>query len=186
MSGGRLCRLCSMSMERLQQVNGVGPGKAAILAAAFELGRRWLAEESDVAKVPVRTAEMAYKAIAPRLRGLDHEEFWVMLLNRANYVIAIEHITTGNLSSTSLDIPRILKMTLDRNATAVIMFHNHPSESVVPGQNDIDATIAMRKALESIEKQLLDHIVVGDSCFYSFALESEVSTKSCGALLSEC
>lgn len=175
-AGGRLSNLYSMSPEQIMKVHGIAEDKAATLCAAFELGRRWMSESSDISKVPIRSAELAWSVMAPKLRGLDHEEFWVMLLNRANYVISLEHISIGNISSTSLDIPRILKKVLDKNATGVIMFHNHPSDNPMPGKNDIDATIALRKALESMDKQLLDHLILSDSAYYSFSQEMVVKS----------
>lgn len=182
-SEGKLSKLYALSAEQMMKVPGIGEDKAATLTAAFELGRRWMSESTDIAKVPIRSAELAWRVMAPKLRGLDHEEFWVMLLNRANYVISLEHISVGNISSTSLDIPRILKKVLDKNATGVIMFHNHPSDNPMPGQNDIDATIALKKALESLDKQLLDHLILSDSGYYSFS--QEVVVKSPAALTSE-
>jgi len=184
MAEWKLSNLYGMSAERMQTVLGIGPDKAATLEAAFELGRRWLVEKSEVRKVPIRTAEAAWRVAAPKLRGLDHEEFWVMFLNRANYVLAMEHICTGNVSSTSIDIPRILKKVLDMNATAVIIFHNHPSDNPRPGASDIEATSSLRDALNAIDKQLLDHIIVSDSCYYSFSLE-KVLPGSCATLVSE-
>ena len=182
-SDGKLSKLYSMSPEQMMQIPGIGKDKAVTLEAAFELGRRWMSEPSDIAKVPIRSADLAWRVMAPKLRGLDHEEFWVMLLNRANYVISLEHISMGNISSTSLDVPRILKKVLDKNATGVIMFHNHPSDNPMPGQNDIDATISLKKALEAMDKQLLDHLILSDSGYYSFSQETVI--RSPMALLTE-
>lgn len=180
----KLANLYGMSPERMQTILGIGPDKAATLQAAFELGRRWLMEKSDVVKVPVKTAEAAWRIAAPKFRGLDHEEFWAMFMNRANYVLSMERICSGNLSSTALDIPRILKKMLDLNATGLIIFHNHPSDNPRPGSNDIQATSMLRDALHTMEKQLLDHIIVADSCYYSFSLE-KVIAGSCASIVSE-
>jgi len=174
---GRLQLLGAMSVERLCRVGGVGPDKAATVVAAFELGRRWAAERTDLAKVPIRSAALAHAVMSPRLRGLDHEEFWVMFLNRANYVIGQELISIGTMTSTSVDTARILKRLLEKNATGVIMFHNHPSGNPRPGTNDIEATIAVKEALETMDRHLLDHIIVADGCYYSFE-EGEVSASS--------
>lgn len=168
---GKLSTLSQMSVERLCSVKGIGPDKATSIVAAFELGRRLASEEPIIDKTAIRTAEAAYKILAPKLRFLDHEEFWVMFLNRANYIISVEQLSTGNVSNTPVDVPRIVKKCLEKNATAVIMFHNHPSGNPTPGTSDISATTSVRKALETMEKSLLDHIIVAGNSYYSFAME---------------
>lgn len=168
---GKLCTLSEMSVESMCSVPGIGPDKAVTLCAAFELARRWAMERSGVEKVPIRTAEAAYRAAAPRLRRMDHEEFWVMYMNRSNYVLGFEQLTSGDLSNTSVDIPRLVRRCLEKNATAVILFHNHPSDNPMPGSSDINATAAVRRALETMDKSLLDHIIVADGSYYSFAME---------------
>lgn len=170
-SDGKLSVLSEMSLERLCSVKGIGPDKAATISAAFELGRRLSAEPTLSNKEPIRTAEAAYNLVAPKLRFLDHEEFWVLFMNRANNVLALEQLSCGNVSNTSVDVPRIVKKCLEKNATAVIMFHNHPSGNPHPGSNDISATNSVRKALETMEKSLLDHIIVAGKSYYSFAME---------------
>ena len=184
-AGGRLSVLSGMSAEKLCEIPGIGPDKAATVCAAFELARRWFSETSGIAKVPIVSAEMAWRLVSPRLRGLDHEEFWVLFLNKSNYLLGIEQICSGNVSSTSVDIPRILKKALEKNATAVIMFHNHPSGNPRPGETDITTTASLKNALEAIGKQLLDHIIVADTSYYTFS-EENVVRAPCEALLSEC
>jgi len=181
-AGWKLANLYGMSAERMQTVRGIGPDKVAALMAAFELGRRWLMEKSDVARVPVKTAETAWRIAAAKFPGLDHEEFWAMYMNRANYVLSLERISSGNISGTTLDMQRILKRILDLSATGLIVFHNHPSGNPRPGSSDILATTKLKDALFTMGKQLLDHIIVADSSYYSFSLE-KVIDGSCANIV---
>lgn len=173
---GSLLRLSEMSTEALCGVYGVGPDKAATLAAAFELGRRWAGEPPDIARVAVRTSSMAYRIIWPRLKALDHEETWIMLLNRSNYVVGLEMLTTGALTSTTVDVQRIVRRAIEKNATAVILFHNHPSDNPRPGKEDVEMTGMVKDALETFQKHLLDHIIVASGSYYSFAEEKIIPT----------
>jgi len=168
---GKLGVMSEMSLEALCTVPGIGPDKAVTICAAFELARRWAMERSGVEKVPIRSAEAAYRAIAPRLKRIDHEEFWVMYMNRSNYVLGCEQLTSGDLCNTSVDINRLVRKCLEKNATAVILFHNHPSDNPMPGSSDINATTAVKNALETMDKSLLDHIIIADGSYYSFAME---------------
>lgn len=173
-----LCSLSEMTFEKLCQTAGVNEGGASRLLAAFELGKRLNASSRSTDKTPVRTAEDAYKLIAPKLRLLDHEEFWVLFLNRNNLSLGLECMSIGNVCSTSVDVPRIIKRSLEKNATGIIMFHNHPSGNPNPGSNDINATNKLRKALEIMEKTLIDHIIVTDRGYYSFAMEKSYDVQN--------
>ena len=170
---GRLGGISEMSVETLCRVPGIGPDKAVTLCAAFEIARRWSVEKSGIARRPVRSAEDAYAIMSPRLRNLDHEEFWALFLNRSNYVLGSEALSTGGLSSTSVDAARVVKRCLEKNATGVIVFHNHPSGNPMPGKCDLEATGSLKTAMEAMGLSLLDHIIVGDGSYYSFATETE-------------
>ena len=113
----------------------------------------------------------------PVLRGLDHEECWAIFLNRANYVLGKERMSVGGLESTVVDVKAILRRALDRKATGVILVHNHPSGSALPGQADIRQTSLLKKALQTCEISLLDHVVIAEDSWYSFADEQLVSEK---------
>lgn len=177
-SGWKLGVLAGRSIENLTKLDGIGQDKACSIAAAFELGRRWWMEESDLNRVPVNNAGMAYRVLAPKLRGLDHEEFWAVFLNRASYVLGMEMISKGSLTSTSLDIRKVVKRALEFDATAVILCHNHPSGNPRPGTDDIKATENLHKALATFDKALIDHIIIANECFYSFAEECVINRDS--------
>jgi DNA repair protein RadC len=107
----------------------------------------------------------------PILRGLDHEECWVLFLNRANFLICKEKVSSGGLDSTILDCRYILKKALDKKSSGVIIVHNHPSGSALPGTADIQATKQLDKALKACDISLLDHVVIAQASYYSFADE---------------
>lgn len=173
-AGGSLVRLSAMPLEKMVSVPGLGPVKAQQIIAALELGRRFMAEMSELKKTPVTAPAQVYSLMLPELKGLTHEEFWVVFLNRSNYVLAKRRMTTGGLSSTIIDSKAVVLDALDLKASSVILVHNHPSGNPRPGVEDIKQTTALKRAVGSVDIGLVDHIIVCDDCYYSFADESTV------------
>lgn len=169
---GRLGNVAKMDPDKMKALSGIGPNRYACIAAAFELGRRCSQELSDVVKLSITDASLVYRMMQPRMRGLDHEEFWVIFMNRANYVIHKQMISKGGMTSTVVDPKIVVRMALEKQATAFIMVHNHPSGNPRPGKNDIEMTRQIKKAADTFEISLIDHIVVCDDCYFSFASES--------------
>lgn len=168
---GWLGEVAGMSVERLCHVDGIGPGKAVAVAAAFELGRR-AAVEDGVDKMPrMDSPRRVYMKMIPLLRDIRHEECWVLFLNHANRLIGKEMISKGGLDSTLIDRRVILKRALDRKASGVILVHNHPSGSPYPSVEDIRQTKELGKALSSCDLHLVDHVIIAGRGFYSFADE---------------
>ena len=174
---GRLNAIADMSLDKLCSVSGIGPGKAVTIAAAFELGRRSAAELIIAERISVSSPKVVFRMMLPLLRGLDHEECWVIFLNRANYVLGKERMSVGGLESTVVDVKSILRRALEKKASGVILVHNHPSGSAMPGQADIRQTGLLKKALQTCEIQLLDHVIVAEDSWYSFADEQLVDEK---------
>lgn len=167
---GKLSMIADMDARRMKEIGGIGSVRyAAIAAAAFELGKRCCLEDPGIEKVPLTDAEIVYRMMLPRLKGLDHEEFWVILLNRANYIIHKEMISLGGISSTVVDSKLVVRMALDKRASGLIMVHNHPSGNPRPGHNDLTETERMKKAANTFDIALLDHIIICDDCYFSFA-----------------
>ena len=110
----------------------------------------------------------------PLLRGLDHEECWVLFLNRANYLLAKERMSIGGIDSTILDSRTIVRKAIEKNACGIIVVHNHPSGSAIPGTADINSTKQLDKALKTCEISLLDHVIIAEDSYYSFADEELV------------
>ncbi|MBQ9722974.1 MAG: DNA repair protein RadC [Bacteroidales bacterium] len=176
-AGGRLNEVADMPMEKLCSVSGIGKSKAVTIAAAFELGRRCAIELAIQEKVAVSSPKTVFRMMLPLLKGLDHEECWAIFLNRANYVLGKECMSVGGLESTVMDVKAILRRALERKATGVILVHNHPSGSALPGQADIRQTGILKKALQTCEISLIDHVVIAEDSWYSFADEQLVSEK---------
>lgn len=174
---GRLNAIAGMSMEKLCSIDGIGPGKAVTIAAAFELGRRSSSEQIIHDRNAVSSPKDVFRMMLPIMRGLDHEECWAVFLNRANYVLGKERMSAGGMDSTVIDTKAVIRRALERKACGVILVHNHPSGSAMPGQADIRQTAVLKKALQACEIQLLDHVVVAEDSWYSFADEQLVSEK---------
>lgn len=171
---GQLSRLSHVSLERLVGQKGIGRTKALSLAAALELGRRTYEEDSISVKDTLTTPEAVFRLMLPLLRHLDHEECWVLFLNRAHLLIGKELLTSGSGDSTILDPQQILRKAIEKQAYGLILVHNHPSGSPLPGQADIRETERLKKAAGVMGFELLDHVIISDSAYFSFADEALV------------
>ena len=168
---GRLTEVAGMSVERLCHVDGIGPGKAVTVAAAFELGRR-VAAEDGVEKMPqMDSPRRVFMSMMPQLRDIRHEECWVLFLNHANRLIGKEMVSKGGMDSTSVDKRVILRRALDRKASGIILVHNHPSGNPYPSVEDIRQTRELGKALSACDLHLVDHVIVAGHSYYSFSDE---------------
>lgn len=168
-AGGSLAGVADMPLSGMVAVSGLGRIKAAGISAALELGRRFMAESSRIRRISIMDPGMVYSMMHPYMKGLDHEECWVIYLNRARYVLGKEKLFSGGLCSTLLDARMIVKHALDRHADGLILTHNHPSGNPRPGTEDIRQTEALRNALRTFELSLVDHVVIADGSYYSFA-----------------
>ena len=161
------------TLSELQRFKGVGEAKAISIAAAMELGRR--RQLSDIKKKPkITSSKNAFDIVAPLLIDLPYEEFWLILLNRSNLVIAKEKISTGGVSGTVVDAKLIFSKALDHLASSVILMHNHPSGNLKPSQADIDITKKLKRAGETLDIAVLDHLIVAEGGYFSFADEGLV------------
>ena len=119
----------------------------------------------------VNCCQDAVTIVEDSLRGLDHEELWCAFLNKANIPVAVARMSSGGLDCTPIDSRMILKRALAENATGLILYHNHPSGNPHPGAEDVRSTETLRNAAKVFEISLLDHIVISDSQWFSFAEE---------------
>ncbi len=168
---GKLTLLQAMPLARIITQKGVGEVRALNIAAAMELGRRTMEECAILDKRPVTTPETVYQLMLPTLKNLDHEECWALFLNRANFVLGREMISSGSLESTLVDTNRILRRAIEKQSSYVILVHNHPSGSPLPGAADVHQTDRVRNALTSIGVALVDHVIVAEDSFFSFSEE---------------
>lgn len=151
-------------------IRGIGITKAITIVAALELGRR---RQLSVTKEKSRIScsRDAFEILHPHMSDFRHEEFWILLLNRANKVVATERISEGGLTGTIADPRRIFNAALKANATSIILSHNHPSGSIQPSTADIQLTRKMSEAGKFLEISVFDHLIIGDGKYYSFADE---------------
>ncbi|MBV6484161.1 MAG: hypothetical protein KFKLKKLM_00651 [Flavobacteriales bacterium] len=153
------------------QFNGIGEAKAISIAAALELGRR-RKESTEEKKIKISSSKNAYEAISDVLSDLPHEEFWVLYLNRKNEVIKRENISKGGVTGTVADGKIIFKNAINALASAVVLCHNHPSGNLNPSQADIELTKKMKGIGVLMDTPVIDHIIVGNNNYFSFADEN--------------
>ena len=173
-SNNDLYQLGRLSVDELkQQVKGIGEAKAITIMAALELGRRRkLADVGD--KKQITSSRDAYELLHVSMEDLPHEEVWVLYLNRANKVIEKRKLHQGGVAGTVMDVKIILKEALSRLACAMIIAHNHPSGNTVPSTEDTRITKRIKEAGDIIEVKLLDHLIIGEKQYYSFADEGQL------------
>lgn len=164
----KLNTVATMPQEMLCGIPGIGKSKAVTLAAAFELGRRISVERIVDTDTKISSPEIVYRIMLPEMRGLQHEECWAIYLNRANHILGKEKLTSGGTDSTIFDIKFIAKRALERLASGVIIIHNHPSGSALPSAADISQTRSLKKALDTFDISLIDHVIVAQNSYYSF------------------
>lgn len=166
-SRNSISQLAKLSLNELKKYKGVGLVKAINIAAAFELGRRRKDTEMQE-RVKITSSQTAYHLLQKRLSDLPHEEFWILIMNRANLVTKEECISKGGISGTVVDIRLICKSAVENKASGVIIAHNHPSGQVAPSEQDKTVTKKLKEALQLFEISLLDHVIVGDGKYFSF------------------
>lgn len=168
-AAGSLTELSAMSIDKMQAIGGIGKNKAATVTAAFELGRRFAAEGSRSPCRAITNASQIFSIMFPVLKGIDHEECWILYLNRANHILYKEKVSIGGLSSTTIDTNSILRKAIEKKADGIILVHNHPSGNPQPGKADVVETERLKKAAETFSISMLDHVIISNSGYYSFA-----------------
>ncbi len=171
---GKLSALHGMSLERMCTHKGIGELKALSVVAALELGRRIGMEPTTPQNKPITKAEQVYRIMIPIMRSLDHEECWVLYLNRRNILSAKEMISSGDLESTIINDKFIIRKMIERKAESIILVHNHPSGDPSPSVADIHQTEKLRRSLSVVGFALLDHIIISSNRFFSFSEERTV------------
>ncbi|MEJ6736242.1 MAG: DNA repair protein RadC [Flavobacteriales bacterium] len=165
-----LNQLGKLTIAYLIKFNGIGEAKAISIIAALELGRR--RKTADVDKRPkVNSSKDAYNSISPLLSDLQHEEFWVIYLNRNNEILKQENISKGGVSGTIADSKIIFKSAIESLASAMILCHNHPSGNLKPSNADIQLTKKLQEAGIMLDIPVLDHLIIGEKDYFSFSDE---------------
>ncbi len=163
--------LSLLSIADLNKFKGIGNAKAISIAAALEIGRRRAAQE-----VPERTqvtcSTDSFKALVPFLGDLSTEEFWVVFLNQNNRIIGKSKMSAGGISQSVVDVRILFKTALEHFATGIIVAHNHPSGNLKPSQEDLKITKQIAEAGKLLNIQLLDHLIITQNAYLSFADEN--------------
>ncbi|MFP4847195.1 RadC family protein [Winogradskyella sp. PE311] len=167
-ANNNLNALGKLSIKQLMAFKGIGEAKAITITAALELGRRRRLEESlDLEKIT--SSRSVYDIMQPLLGELPHEEFWILYLNNSNKVIRKNQLSKGGITGTLVDVRLVLKTALEFGATALVLCHNHPSGTLNPSQADKDITQKLKSAAESLDIKVLDHLIVTEKTYFSFA-----------------
>ena len=173
MSGNSLCEFWKFSVSDLQKIKGIGEKQAVKIAAMFALARR--RNESEVIlKDKVTSSRDAFEIFKSLMGDLPHEEFWLLLLNKANKVIKKVRTSEGGISGTVVDPKKVFKTCLDYSATSIILGHNHPSGNIQPSEADNKITKKIKDCGIMLDVAVLDHIIIGDDRYYSFADEGSL------------
>lgn len=165
-----LNELARLSVKDLIKIKGIGEAKAITIISALELGRRRKDFQAEERPRVMGSAD-AYDLLKADLLDIPHEAFWVVLLNRANRVIKKHQVSQGGVAGTVADPKIIFKVAIEELASGIILAHNHPSGNLSASQADIDLTKKLKESGKLLDIQVLDHIIVGDKSYFSFADE---------------
>lgn len=162
--------LGKLSIQQLITFKGIGEAKAISIVAAMELGRRRRGE--DVLELlKITSSKMIFELMQPIIGELPHEEFWIVYLNNSNKVISKSQLSKGGITGTLVDVRLVFKSALEMGATSVILCHNHPSGALTASDADKQITKKLKLAGESLDIKVLDHLIVTERNYFSFADE---------------
>lgn len=168
-----LSKLAKLPMGDLLKVKGVGEAKAIVLLAALEIGKRRRIEKAQE-NIIIKSSADAFSLMKPLMEDLLIEQFWVLYLNNANHVVDKCRVSEGGMTATIVDVRLILKRALALNATALILCHNHPSGTLEPSKADQLLTDKVVKAASFMDIQVLDHLIVTEQSYFSFADQGRI------------
>ena len=168
LAGDDLSELARKNVKELCSVSGVGNAKAVSVLAALELAMR---KKPSLEKPCITKSSDAFSLLAPVLEDLNYEEFWVLLLNRGNRLISRERISEGGITGTVIDPRRLFKLAIEHRASSIILCHNHPSGQLRPSEADLGITKQLKEAGKLLEISILDHLIVTNRGYLSFADE---------------
>ncbi|WP_434037709.1 RadC family protein [Formosa sp. 4Alg 33] len=165
--------LGKLSIKQLMTFKGIGEAKAVTIAATMELGRRRRGEEA-VKENKITSSSSVFEIMQPILGELPHEEFWIIYLNNSNTILQKQQLSKGGITGTLVDVRLTLKMALELGATALILVHNHPSGTLKPSVADKQITQKLKTAALSLDIKVLDHLIITERSYFSFADENEM------------
>ena len=166
-----LNELGKLTIEDLTRFKGIGEAKAVTIVAALELGRRRRGEDA-LDKKKITSSSSVFELMQPIIGELPHEEFWIVYLNNSNKVLQKSQLSKGGITGTLVDVRLVLKTALQLGAVGIILSHNHPSGTLKPSQADKNITQKLKTAGESIDIKVLDHVIITEKAYFSFADEN--------------
>lgn len=169
-TSNNLTALGKLSIKQLIDFKGIGEAKAITIIAALELGRRRRGEEALQQK-KIDSSLSVFELMQPIIGELPHEEFWIVYVNNSNKVIHKNQLSKGGITGTLVDIRLVMKTAIEVGATGLILAHNHPSGTLKPSDADKQITKKIKTASESLDIKVLDHLIVTDKAYFSFADE---------------
>ncbi len=172
-ASNNLSTLSKLPVKEFMVYKGIGEVKAITIAAALELGRRKGLSEPAKRK-SIRSSNDAFQLFYPILCDLSHEELWIALTNHAGKIIEKVKISQGGIGETSADLRFIMKAAINTTCHGIILCHNHPSGNIQPSAQDDMLTSRLKKAAQLMNIQLLDHIIISDKYYYSYADEGKL------------
>ncbi|KAB1155218.1 DNA repair protein RadC [Tenacibaculum aiptasiae] len=162
--------LSKLSVPALMKFNGIGEAKAIAIVSALEFGRRKLFMQKEE-ELKIYSSKNVFNIIQPLIGDIEHEEFWALYLNNSNVVLEKFQISKGGFTATLVDIRLLYKRALELSAVGIIVCHNHPSGKLEPSNSDIELTKKIKNAGDTLNIKLLDHIIVTEKTYFSFADE---------------
>lgn len=169
--GNNLSELGRLSIPELMEFKGIGEAKAISIAAAMELGRRRRTGEA-LERKKITSSNSVFEYVQPIIGELPHEEFWILYLNNSNKIIKSAQLSKGGITGTIVDVRLAFKEALQLGAVGIILAHNHPSGTLKPSQADIQLTKKLKLAGESLDIKVLDHLIITEKAYFSFADEN--------------
>ncbi|MDH3323319.1 MAG: DNA repair protein RadC [Flavobacteriaceae bacterium] len=165
-----LQELGKLSVEDLMKFKGIGAAKAISIVTALELGSR-RREEGALEKINIKDSETVFEVMQPILGDLQHEEFWIIYLNNSNKIQFKSQMSKGGITGTVVDSRLVFKKAIELRATGIILCHNHPSGTLKPSVSDIQLTQKIKKGGEVLDVKILDHLIITENSYFSFADE---------------
>lgn len=170
-TNNNLSALGKLSIKQLMEYKGIGEAKAISIIAALELGRRRRGEEA-LEKNKITSSSSVFELMQPVIGELQHEEFWIIYVNNSNKVIQKNQLSKGGITGTLVDVRLVLKNALEVGATGLILAHNHPSGTLKPSESDKQITQKLKAAAQSLDIKVLDHLIITEKAYFSFADET--------------
>jgi len=162
--------LAKLTVDDLIKFKGIGEAKSISIITALELGKRRRLEKALEIK-KITSSKVVYEMMQPLIGDLKHEEFWVLFLNNANVVLSKQCLSKGGITGTLVDTRLVFKPALSQLATGIILCHNHPSGTLKPSESDKQLTQKINEAGKTLDIKVLDHLIITEKTYFSFADE---------------